>query len=265
MPGDLSTQRAAHRFFSERLQSLEPFTKSDVMTATGWPASTLETYWSKQFRHLVEPVGTAGQFRVRERFRPYLDWRRFRGLVTQVKAAQREYEEHEYTSVVVYEFYMPLSHEQALRATLDSLFYKDAILPRLRRIGIVKLQKQFQKTLLDTDDDKYLERVCKFVGAKFGGYSIYHVDGRFRADELCTIEEAAKQHKLLGGRYLVDETTAVTRFVFPCEASEVEPVRFLFKELFVNSITQAVDGEDEIWAVESGVHNIVHIWKPKDD
>jgi hypothetical protein len=42
-------------------------------------------------------------------------------------------------------------------------------------------------------------------------------------------------------------------------------VRFLFQELFINSITQAVDGEDEIWAVESGVNNIVHVWKPKDD
>lgn len=38
--------------------------------------------------------------------------------------------------MVVYELYMPLTHESALRMTLDSLFYKDAILPRLRRIGI---------------------------------------------------------------------------------------------------------------------------------
>jgi hypothetical protein len=264
MAGDLSTQRAAHLFFSERLQSLEPFTKDDMKAATGWPESTLDTYWSKQFRHIVEPIPGTNHFRVRERFGPYLDWRRFRGLVTQVKAAQREYEATEYTSVVVYEFYMPLAHEAALRSTLDSLFYRDAILPRLRRTGTTKLLRYFERSLLDTDDDKYFERVCKFVASKFGGYSVYHVDGRFRSADLSTVEEAAKQQKL-GGRYLVDETTAVTRFVFPCKADEVEGVRFLFQELFINSITQAVDGEDEIWAVESGVNNIVHVWRPKDD
>ena len=38
--------------------------------------------------------------------------------------------------------------------------------------------------------------------------------------------------------YLIDETTAVTQFVFPCAEDETEKVRFLFKELFVETITQ---------------------------
>lgn len=66
----------------------------------------------------------------------------------------------------------------------------------------------------------------------------------------------------MGRRYLVDETTAVTRFVFPCKPDEGEKVRFLFRELFITPITEQVSGEDEIWVVESGTRNKVHVWKP---
>jgi hypothetical protein len=96
------------------------------------------------------------------------------------------------------------------------------------------------------------------------GYSIYHVDGRFRADKLSTQQEAVELLKM-GQRYLVDETTAVTRFIFPCkDDEEAERVRFLFKELFITAITQLISGEDEIWVVESGIHNRVHVWKRRD-
>lgn len=129
---DDSTQRAAHRFLTERLRTLEPFTKEELRAATGWGSSALETYWSKQFRGILEDMG-GGRYRVRERFRQYLDWRKFRNLVTQVKSAPISYAPTTFDEVVVYEFYMPLTHESALRMTLDSLFYKDAILPRCSR------------------------------------------------------------------------------------------------------------------------------------
>lgn len=118
------SQRAAHRFFSERLQNLEPFTKEDLGAATGWSKSALNTYWSKQFKGLLESVdGT--RFRVREQFRPFLDWKRFRTLVTQVKTVSADYEPTVFENIIVHEFYMPLAHENALRVTLDSLFFKD--------------------------------------------------------------------------------------------------------------------------------------------
>lgn len=66
---------------------------------------------------------------------------------------------------------MPLTHESALRVTLDSLFYKDAVLPRLKRIGIDGLKKYFEWRTTD-DENGFLQRVCSFVEAKFGGYSI---------------------------------------------------------------------------------------------
>ena len=47
---DDTTQRAAHKFFTERLRTLQPFTKEDLQQVTGWSPSALDTYWSKQFR-----------------------------------------------------------------------------------------------------------------------------------------------------------------------------------------------------------------------
>ena len=69
-----------------------------------------------------------------------------------------------------------------------------------------------------------------------------------------------------GYRYLVDETTAVTRFIFPCGApEEADQVRYLFEALFVESIIQLINAEDEIWMVESGDQNRVHIWSVEGD
>src|SRR6185436_12578650 len=121
----------------------------------------------------------------------------------------------------------------------------------------------FDYNPLTDSDESFFERVCKFVETKFGGYSIYHVDGRFRAGKLLTHQDAAEIERR-GQRYLVDETTAVTRFIFPCKEDEPAKVRFLFKELFINAITDQVSGEDEIWVVESGMETHVHIWKPGD-
>lgn len=53
---DDTTQRKTHEFFTERLRTLEPFTKADVSQATGWSESTLETYWSKQFKGILFAV-----------------------------------------------------------------------------------------------------------------------------------------------------------------------------------------------------------------
>jgi hypothetical protein len=259
---DDTTQRAAHRFFVEHLQTLEPFTKADIQRVTGWADAALGTYWSKQFKNILEPVG-AEHWRVRERFRLYLDWKKFKNLVTQVKTAPPSYAPTVYEEVVVYEFYMPLSHEGPLKVTLDTLFYKDVIFPRLRRIGIQKLKAHFEYLTIDSDES-FLEKVCKFVDGKFAGYSIYHVDGRFRAGDLLTQDKAFESTKA-GTSYLVNETTAVTRFVFPCkDKKEADTVRFLFKELFMDPITEQVSGEDQIWVVESGSLNRVQVWKPRN-
>jgi hypothetical protein len=60
---------------------------------------------------------------------------------------------------------------------------------------------------------------------------------------------------------LVDETTAVVRFIFPCEPAEKPAIAFLFSRLFTDTITKLVAGEDVIWMVESGLEDKVHIWE----
>ena len=43
-------------------------------------------------------------------------------------------------------------------------------------------------------------------------------------------------------------------------ADELKQIRYLFQALFVRSIIQLVNGEEQIWMLESGPRNRVHIW-----
>jgi len=168
---------------------------------------------------------------------------------------QETYAPTTFDHVVVLEFYMPLTQESTLRRTLDSLFYKDAILPRLQQIGVEQLRALFG----GGDPQATIDRATRFIDEKFRGYSIYRVDGRFRSMPLTTLRDAAEIAR--SGTYLADETTAVCRFVFPCSGDEPAKVRFLFDELFVTAITGKVKGEEEIWVVESGMRNQIRIWR----
>jgi hypothetical protein len=258
----LETQRRAFRFLSEHLQSQETFTRSDFQKATGWSDKSFQTYLSKQFRPFLDSLGGT-TYRVSEAFRPYVTWRKFRQHVTQVRRVVTDYSPAVSSSVLICEFFMPLTHENALRTTLDSLFYKDRVLARLRTLGVDKIKGHFPAEE-GKSDDEFLEALCTWIDQKFQGYSISHVDGRFRAESLCTQEQAVEVQKQ-GRRYLIDETTAVARFVFPCQDEiEAAKVRFLFMEIFVRSVIQLVSGEDEIWMIESGMANRVHVWKAAD-
>ena len=159
---------------------------------------------------------------------------------------------------------MPLTNEGHLRTTLDALFYKDTILAKLRTIRESDLNKNFPRPAGQSDDE-YHAPIMKFIEKHFVGYSISHVDGRFRSAGILAHDEVAKLQER-GDRYLVDETTAVTRFIFPYQSvDELERVRFLFQELFVRSIIQLVDVEEQIWMLENGPQRRVHIWKAPDD
>lgn len=225
---------------------------------TSWSKESLRTYWTKQVKPFVVPL-PGNRYRVSEAFRPYANWKQFKRHVTQMRPAATDYRRDAYDNVVIYEFYMPLSNEQPLRMTLDALFYKDTVLAKLKAIDFDVLSRNFSSRESE-DEASYIERLCDWIGLHFGGYSIYHVEGRFRAAEIATRTEVADIQRS-GDRYLVDETTAVTRFIFPChDNAEVEQIRFFFDTLFAQSIVQVVNGEDEIWMVESGIRNRVHVW-----
>jgi hypothetical protein len=256
--GNVENQRKVFEFLCDHLDSQESFTKADVATITTWKRKTFPTYWSKQFAPFVVEASN-GKYRVSESFRPYADWRKFRQHVTQVRRISSDYRSRTYDNVLTFEFFMPLTNEAYLRTTLDSLFYKDTIVAKLKAKDEQVLFHHFPK-LPDENKKSYLERLCAWLAPRFVGYSISHVNGRFRAEELSTREEVA--HPSYRKRYLVDETTAVTRFIFPCEDQEdAERIRWFFEILFVDSIIEVVNGEDEIWMIESGLRNRVYIWR----
>jgi hypothetical protein len=179
---------------------------------------------------------------------------------------------------------MPLTNETHLRTALDALFYKDTILTRLKALNRDKLTAQFAINQGETEDD-YFRRLCDWLATRFQGYSVSTVNGRFRAQDLMSIPDAATIEEN-GDRYLIDETTAIVRFIFPCgtpvksevgaaddfEDTDPDPndktgpeeakrIRWFFNALFVQSIIQVVNGEAEIWMVESGLRTRLHIWR----
>jgi len=260
----LDSQLKAFRFLTSRLQSQDTFTKEEFKKETGWVVgSTFDTYWRKQFHSFVEPIGD-GRYHVKETFRPYMTWPKFRQHVTQVRQVVTDYSPLTFENVLIYEFYLPLTNEAHLRTTLDSLFYKDTIVAKLKTLGFEKLQPSIPLKHGESES-AYIERLVSLIELRFVGYSISHVSGRFRAERLLDRDQVARIQKQ-GRRYLIDETTAIAKFIFPCKNNaEADQTRYLFEALFVRSIIQLVNGEDEIWMIESGLRNQVHVWRVKDD
>lgn len=281
MSAESENQKKAFEFIQQKFNSQELFTADEFQTATGYSDVSFTTYLSKQFRGLLIPTGE-GHYRVSTVFRQFSTWKKFKDkVVTQNRNLGRTYKHSCYENVVIFEFYMPLRNEEFLRQTLDSLFYKDSVLFRLKLIKPIELHKAFPK-LGDETEGQYFERICQFISEKFIGYSVNHVNGRYKAADIKTMQEAFKGGAASAERYLVDETTAVVRFIFPCKAAmeenqveltatgeptaedEAELIRWFFRQLFVQSILEVVNAEDEIWLVEAGMRSRLHIWRAKD-
>ncbi len=257
---DDTTQRAAFAFLREHLQSQESFTLKQFMDAAGWDKpGTVNTYLRKQYKGLIEKVDDQ-HFRVTDAFWKFVTWRKFKGHVTQVRRVLANYEPKT-SKVLIFDFLMPLTNEEHLRMTLDSLFYKDRVRARLRSLKVDQLLAKFPMAA-GLDKNQHLDGILDFIKDRFVGYSINHVDGRFRTDTLLTQDEAAALQKK-GERYLVDETTAVTRFIFPYKDDvELGKIKYLFEVLFIRSIIQLVNGEEQIWMVETGsAGSQLHRWE----
>lgn len=281
----LQKQKNAFDFLSRKFRKQESFTLREFQQETGWGRVSFRTYLRKHFESLLLDEGN-GNYRLSEAFRRFSTWTRFRTLVSQKRVVARQYTTISYDNVVQFEFFLPLSHEEYLRKTLDSLFFKDTIISKLHFGNKERINKEFPLGSGETSEEQ-LERVCGWISEKFVGYSISHVHGRFRVDDLKSLPEVYKDDSYLSTSYLADETTAIVKFVFPCgkgrdkqfdfsedifedffaeenlEAAEEEAtkIRWLFYELFMKSIVQLIEGEDEIWLLESGMRNKLHIWK----
>lgn len=271
MMGKYDTQRAAYEFLRERLLSGESFILKEFIEATGWDKpGTYKTYLRKQYRGLIEnieggrfKINLNGEYRVTEAFRKFIEWRKFRQHVTQNRTVGGDYIPST-SEVLIYDFLMPLTHENDLRTTLDALFYKDTILAKLKGIPASECERHFRKTDGQSADD-YREQILSFIEKNFVGYSIYHVDGRFRSPGILGFDDIAVLSKK-GRRYLIDETTAVTRFIFPYQNEpQRKAIEFLFHQLFVRGMIDLVEGEQQIWMLENGPQKLVHIWKAPEE
>lgn len=287
---DYSEQKKAFDFLLEKYNRQELFTEQDLEKAAGWnpEKATFHTYFTKQFEGLLNKTGD--KYSVSQLFLKYNKWKKFRDqVVTQNRILKREYEPSSFENVVKFEFFMPLRNEADLRMALDSLFFKDTIKQRIQTADQTELKNVFPRKQSETDEE-YLERIYGWISDKFGGYSIGHYNGRFRADTLKSKKEVYEAAANLNSDlYLVDETTAIVLFIIPCgpavdnqftsdresaepslEAkpaleAEIRKIRWFFHALFVSSILELVNGEDQIWLLETGVHNKLHIWKAKEN
>lgn len=259
----------AYQFFRDQYNAGSSFSITELMAVAGWSKDTVRTYISKQYRDFLS-LQANGQYVVRAEIQR-LSEEDFLRLTTQNREIFAKYQRVKYHAIVTYEFLLPLTREDQLRKALDALFYKDTIRQRLLEIRLEVVEQWIERDEGSTDED-YIDKVCSLVSDKFGGYSISHVSGRYRAAAIASRADAA-QMLTADERYIVDETTASVRFILPVRVTRVEEEDFdeinldenevdqaiveeislihsLFFNLFVEAVVRTVQGEDEIWLVE---------------
>lgn len=261
--------RASFDYLREMARSQELFTIDDLVAHSGWSKGSADIYISKKFSGVISRIGK--KLRVDRKILG-VPYDRYSALFKQKRKLFVEYSDCEYKDVTVYEFFLPLTLEHVLRQALDELFYVGTVKNRLECIGTDDVARVFGRKQGESKD-ALLDRACEFVGQKFIGYSINHVSGRFRADKLLTKEQARK-NEIDGESYLIDETTAIARFIIPHEATKINHYKddaqtvlkfedisiedemtrteWLFRKLFVEAILQATTDQDEIWLLENG-------------
>jgi hypothetical protein len=209
--------RLGYRFFRSKALSGELFTIAEVTAATGWSAATFTTYLPKQWKGLVEKARSKPtQYRVCREFLR-LGEREFLNHITQNRPLFGEYERTFHDHIITFEFLLPLTRETELRRALDALFFADTIEQRLREIGLDELHHIVARDP-GAKDEEFLTSLIS-QAERFGGYSISHVSGRFRTTNLMS-RSAAAQLIADSANYLVDETTAIVRFIVPCRTGE---------------------------------------------
>ncbi len=285
LPGDLGEHAGknaaplrAYYFFRAMAEENTSFTLDDLTTATGWKPQTPSTYISKQWTQFIERLPD-GVMRVNSRFLR-LTIRGFMKNFTQARSLLGEYRREFHQAVVSYEFLLPLTKERELRKALDYLFYRDTLAQRLKEIRLDTL-KTVIPSVDGESDEEYTERALSTVGGYFSGYSIVHVQGRFRGSDDVITREQAGAMLAEDSRYLIDESTASVRFIVPCKKGsrafserfgsvssevnrpltdlftnaemddEVSLIRDLFFGFFVEAVVDTVEGEDEIWLIET--------------
>jgi hypothetical protein len=208
----------------------------------------------------------------------------FENLFRQKNRLFTDYLHNVNPSVLVYEFFMPLSREDRLRETLDNLFYKDSIEQRIHEIGLTEIRNHLNLPK-SYSEESIISEVMRFIENTIGGYSLHYVQGRYRADFIQSRHEVVNR-PFYKGPYIIDETTAVVKFILPVDTNEstklalplfepaknksdalevAEKIRWIFLNFFAEAITKVVQKEDEIWLLESGLKSSLYRWVRCED
>ncbi|MBN1266304.1 MAG: hypothetical protein JXA25_12480 [Anaerolineales bacterium] len=257
------------------------FLLKDLSEKTGYSQEELENLFSDALEEVI--LKEDGRFLVipdlvRVRFQD------FSALFRQKRHLFSNYDLIVSSNVLIFEFFMPLAREDRLREALDNLFYRDTIEQRIREIGPAHIRKGLK--LADTTSEEEIQRlVFDFFDTAVGGYSIYMVSGRYRAEALLSRSEAVSRSPVYGP-YIIDETTAVVRFIFPVDveaetyrhgkllepavtdrklADQAERISWLFLNFFAEAVIRVVHEEEEIFLLESGLRNAFYRWVRQDE
>jgi hypothetical protein len=276
MPSNYDRVRDAYRFLRRQAQTGQLFSAQDLATAAGWKEVSAKTYLQKHWEGFFVDAGS-GKLRMLTKFLRVTEGAFLRHQ-TQKKSLLGSYRREFHTSFVSFEFLLPLRQELELRRALDQLFYLDTLTVRIKEIGLRSIETVIPRDSAQSDED-YIGAVLRLVSTYFGGYSISHVQGRFRANPTLLSQGDVGTALAIGDAYLIDETTALVRFIVPCSEKkgrfldafgvtthvastlnlvrpsavtlEVGVIRELFFGFFVEAIVDTVRGEDEIWLIES--------------
>ncbi len=276
-----------YQFLHKSALSQSWFSESELATGTGWKQSSVRTYISKQWKDFlnVEGKGPRKKYQVRKDFLRISETE-FLDFFTQRRLLVPRYQRSKHEMFLQFEFLLPLSKEEHLRRALDELFYSDTLVTRINELGLDNLKTIIFRDDADSDSE-YVTKILSTLNEYFGGYSVSHVQGRFRAADLTDIRGAA-QSMIEHGRYLIDETTAVVRFIVKCNSTqktfddnfdsivaaigadedvdsvalceEMRLIRCLFFFFFVETVVRTVKGEDEIWLLETGSRRRLYRW-----
>jgi hypothetical protein len=273
--------KAAFDFLIAHAQERKSFSPEDLSFQTGWTISETKEKIHHRFSDLIyEEEGHL--FAKPEILRVRLS--DFKELFHQKKRLFTDYILEVSSSVLIYEFFMPLSREDRLREALDNLFYRDTIEQRIREIGSPNIRSSLRLSS-DSSEEEIRQLVFNFMDSTIGGYSIYTVSGRYRADILASRAEVVNR-PFAYGPYIIDETTAIVRFILPVEIDagsfehgnilepatmamgtmiKAELMRWLFLNFFAEALIRVVQKEDEIWLLESGMRSAFYRWIRRED
>ena len=204
------TIKKTFNFLVEHAQEKRPFSAQKLALIAGWELAETEKNVISLLSDLVEVKGDL-YFAKPEILRVRLN--DFKALLHQKKRLFTDYVLEVSPSVLIYEFFMPLSREDRLREALDNLFYRDTIEQRIHEIGFDQIRTGLGLPA-DQSDEKIQQLVFDFMESTISGYSIYLVNGRYRADQLASRADVVNR-PFAYGSYIVDETTAIVRFILP--------------------------------------------------